>query len=130
MTSRSLLGKVGDHYDYDEILPGCVNEDKKRDLQSKRDSGEITERTYRERFREVVNSKKKGKAPKPRSILEMPLPGTGAVMIQVGPSLNKFYQHMVEHQGIARLVFTCRSIVVEEDQSDERPPKRQKTSKD
>ncbi|KAK7964135.1 hypothetical protein PG988_011109 [Apiospora saccharicola] len=120
-------GGPGNAYEYETILPGCVDEHPKRVLQRKRDSGRITEEKYREEFRTIVNSAKK--TPEPKPILEMPLPGTGAVMIQVGPSLNTRYNHMVEHQGIARLVFTCRSIQHEEKKHDERPAKRQKTSK-
>ncbi|KAK8063520.1 hypothetical protein PG996_008172 [Apiospora saccharicola] len=124
MTSGSLLGKLGSYYDYDIILPGCLEEEKKRALLRRRESGELTEEQYRRLFKKLVD----GITPPPKThkpILTMPLPGSGSIMVQVGPSLNKRYLHTVKHQGMARLVFTCRSIEHEEHVA-QPPKKRQK----
>ncbi|KAK7959603.1 uncharacterized protein PG986_004457 [Apiospora aurea] len=117
MDRRHLVGRgrTNGAYLYDTILPGCLEEKKKRSLRKKRDKGKITEEEYEERFRALVDKIKMPSANKP--ILQFPLPGTGTVMIQVGESLNQRYEHMVEHNGVARLVTTCRSIEHEEHQA-------------
>ncbi|KAK8867545.1 hypothetical protein PGQ11_006123 [Apiospora arundinis] len=54
-------------------------------------------------------------------------PVSGALMIQVGATLNQRFYHRVEYRDIARLVTICRSIVPPGD-GDERTAKRTKTS--
>ncbi|KAK6836620.1 hypothetical protein PG987_007115 [Apiospora arundinis] len=127
MDPKHLVGRggKGSGWKYDPILPGCIKEDEKQVLAAKRDAGNITQKEYEQQFRDLVGTIK---APsEKRSILKFPLPGTGALMIQVGATLNQRFYHRVEHKGIARLVTTCRSIVPPDD-GDERPAKRAKTS--
>ncbi|KAK8062438.1 hypothetical protein PG997_014535 [Apiospora hydei] len=111
MHKKYLVGRggKGGGYAYDTILPGCLEEEAKRALMAKLVSGEYNEKQYREQFKALMNSIKVPSNTK-KPILEFPLPGTGALMIQFGPSLNKRYEHMVENKGIARLVLTCRTL--------------------
>ncbi|KAK8112787.1 hypothetical protein PG984_013313 [Apiospora sp. TS-2023a] len=125
MDKAHMVGKVRKVYLYDTILPGCLEEEKKRDLLKKKEDGVYDEEEYREKFRELVDNIEPPKDKE--TILKIPLPGTGAIMIQRGASLNKRFVHMVENDGIARMVFTCRSIEHDEHQ---RPAKRAKTSED
>ncbi|KAK8103295.1 hypothetical protein PG984_016441 [Apiospora sp. TS-2023a] len=52
----TLLGKSGSHYDYDTVLPGCLEEEMKRALQSRRVSGALTETQYRAQSKKLVDS--------------------------------------------------------------------------
>ncbi|KAK8029916.1 hypothetical protein PG993_011207 [Apiospora rasikravindrae] len=117
MDRRHLVGRGRKNgaYLYETILPGCLKEEKKRSLMKKRDEGRITNEKYREKFRDVVDKITMPSANKP--ILQFPLPGTGTLMIQVGKSLNQRFEHKVEHNGIARLVTTCRTIEHDEHQA-------------
>ncbi|KAK8062439.1 hypothetical protein PG997_014536 [Apiospora hydei] len=100
-------GRTNGAYLYDTIFPGCLGK-RKRSLRKKRDEGRITEEEYKESFRALVDKIKMPSTKNP--ILQFPLPGAATVMIQVDKSLNQWFEYTVEHNGIARLVTTCRSI--------------------
>ncbi|KAK8041556.1 hypothetical protein PG994_014563 [Apiospora phragmitis] len=89
MKNRYLVGRggQGNGWELDTILPGCI-EDTKHAYQRGRDSGKYTTDKYQERFKALVNTISRPKTKK--LILEMPLPGTGAIMIQGGRSLKKY----------------------------------------
>ena len=93
-----------------EVLPGCLEEEQKRQLRQAFENGAITRDRYEQDVRTLVLSlNTTSKNPPP--LLDFPLPGTGAVMIQVcKSSLHKYYVHKVESKGLARLVVTGRYL--------------------
>lgn len=106
LANEFFTGK-GRRYSY-EILPGCLGEGKKRELLAHKESGLITPDEFLRQYRAVVDGLKP--PCHPQKLLEFPLPGSGAVMIQKGATLNKYYLHMVENKGIARIVNTVRHL--------------------
>ncbi|KAK7911954.1 hypothetical protein PG985_014435 [Apiospora marii] len=122
MDKFHMVGKSRNVYLYDTILPGCLEEEKKRALMKKREDGVYDEEKYREKFRELVDTIK---APSGKTeILTIPLPGTGAIMIQRGATLNQRFEHRVDNEGIARMVLTGRFIEHEEHQKKGKKRKR------
>ena len=101
-----------------DILPGCLEEQRKRRLRESFESGAITRDQYEKDMRNLVLSLKAGQLP--TSLLDFPLAGTGAVMIQeCKSSLHKFYKHKVESTGLARLVVTGRFLRSQEERKAE-----------
>ena len=93
-----------------EILPGCMEEEQKRRLRQAFESGAVTRGRYEQDMRTLVLSLNRA-GNNPPQLLDFPLPGTGAVMIQVcKSSLHKYYVHKVESKGLARLVLTGRYL--------------------
>ena len=122
MDSFHMVGKSRKVYLYDTILPGCLEEEKKRALMKKREDGVYDEEKYREEFRKLVDTIE---APsKKTAILKIPLPGTGAIMIQRGATLNQRFEHRVDNEGIARMVLTGRFIEHDVHQRRAKRPKR------
>ncbi|KAI1077156.1 hypothetical protein F5B20DRAFT_593199 [Whalleya microplaca] len=107
LKDKYTKGKTRRGYIY-RAFPGCMEEGEKRQLLADRDSGSISVSQFEDDFKGLVDGLN---APKnPKVLLEFPLPGSGAIMIQKGRTLNKYYLHNVKSNGVARFVCTGRFL--------------------
>ena len=60
----------------------------------------------------------------PLKLFEFPLRGTGCIMIQVGKTLNKYYKHKVEAEGLVRFAVTARCLSEPEKKEQKKSGKR------
>ncbi len=98
-----------------EIVPGCLEEQQKRTLRQSLEIGAISRKRYEQNMKALVLSLS-GTSKNPPHLLDFPLPGTGAIMIQESKSsLHKYYVHKVESKGLARLVVTGRFLCSKEE---------------
>lgn len=51
----------------------------------------------------------------PEALIQLPIPGTGTIVIQRGKTLNQMYRHTVDCDGAARLVTTARTLLTNEE---------------
>ena len=122
LTSTFATGKKitkGVNKGYPPIIPGTLKQNEKTRLYKRFRDGEITEKVFWKEYEAIV---KTCKAPDKESIapiLQFPIPGTGAIVIQRGESLNTVYHHKVESEGVARLVCTGRIMKTEFDKKNQ-----------
>ena len=109
LSDRHYIGRVEGVANVDvPIVPGTQMEEEKRELKQLFDDDQVLREEYVFQQDEIL--KKWAKKPKP--ILEFPLPGTGAIVIQQGMTLNKYYVLEVVNQSLARLVTTGRKLTI------------------
>lgn len=94
------------------VYRGSLMLDERRCLQKKFEDGEITAKELEDQMTTLV---KDLKARLPRALVRFPLPGTGAIMVQQGRTLNKIYLHEVDNLDPMRLVLTARLLATSVD---------------
>lgn len=117
-----------------EIIPGCLKFDEKTKLQQEYDDLKASSNTagsddHQKKRQAEFDAKLrkicKGCIPKdyPKPQLSFPIPGTGAIVIQSGATLNKLYAHQVELEpkSMARMVVTARQLGAPTEQTKIRP---------
>lgn len=92
----------------DPVLPGCAKEAQRRALRAQLSNESITEAAYLTRLQAILADLKYSKETK--WLLQVPLPGNGGIMVQVGEDLNRYYNHKTDCLGPMRMVLTCRRI--------------------
>lgn len=86
LADRFFTGKDGgkqNSYTVD-IFPGCMKQSEKRALIEHRDAGELSPEELDQAFHQVVDTCKG----EPKPFLELPLPGSGAIIVQHSHTLN------------------------------------------
>ncbi|CAJ2504154.1 Uu.00g115480.m01.CDS01 [Anthostomella pinea] len=87
-------GRKGTQSYNDLIIPGCFKEYEETNLVAARDNGTLNQTEFVEGYRAVVSKLTPSRTPKCQ--LELPLPGSGEVMVQHSHALSHYYLHMVE----------------------------------
>lgn len=89
------------------VIPGCL-EEKRQQIRERYDEGQLTRGEANEEMSTVVKGLK---APRGvRSDLSIPLPGTGAILVQWPSTLNDVFVHKVENHDGVRLVQRSREL--------------------
>ncbi|KAI0166481.1 hypothetical protein GGR57DRAFT_496743 [Xylariaceae sp. FL1272] len=107
------------------LLRGAAEKVEKDRLDGLLRNNEITKDEHDARVRKLLKDVKPPNEPK--KILQIKIPGTGAILLQSGSDINRFYKHRVDmDRGLQRLSFTFRTVETKGDEGTAGPPQKKR----
>lgn len=107
----------------DPHLPGCQHMEERRDLLSKHEQGELAKEQYETELKEIVKKHKVNRERVSPKLLSITIPH-GAYVIMHGETMQKYYQHSADCEGLMRFVITMRYIGDDHEDLMEKKPSR------
>ena len=108
LQNKYMIGQYYNSYEI-PIVAGCLKETEKRDLEDQLEKDEITMDEFGTKWKALVDGCTLG-SKYHKVLIEVPLAGSGTLMMQKGTTLNDIYLHKVDNKGMVRLVNTARYL--------------------